>query len=75
MRRNHAALIAPEFLSWRRTMQIAEVQAELLADVTNGLECYIAPRIEAVLTPEDVEREVHYAGNIISCPGGNCTPT
>jgi hypothetical protein len=32
---------------------------------------YEAPKIETVLTPEDLEREVHYAGVLRSAgPGG-----
>ena len=35
---------------------------------------YEAPRVELVLSSADVDRQVHYAGVIISCPGGDCAP-
>ncbi|MGI8907327.1 MAG: hypothetical protein ACR2IE_12645 [Candidatus Sumerlaeaceae bacterium] len=40
----------------------------------NNAGSYEAPRIELVLSADDVERQVHYAGAIISCPGGDCAP-
>ena len=55
-------------------MQIAEVQGNACT-VAPSLEMYEAPRIELVLSAEAVEREVHYAGTIISCPGPNCPPS
>lgn len=55
-------------------MQIAGVQAQARCQDAQGLTSYDAPRIEAVLTPVDIEREIHYAGSIISCPGGDCPP-
>jgi hypothetical protein len=35
---------------------------------------YEAPKVEMVLSSADIDRQVHYAGVIISCPGGDCAP-
>jgi hypothetical protein len=35
---------------------------------------YEAPAVDMVMTPTDIEREIHYAAVIISCPGGDCPP-
>lgn len=32
------------------------------AETASGTEEYSAPKIESVITPADLEREVHYAG-------------
>lgn len=32
------------------------------ADTESSTEAYSAPKIESVITPADLEREVHYAG-------------
>ncbi len=40
-------------------------QKSLLQELSNPAP-YEAPRIEAVLTPEELEREVLYAGNSIT---------
>ena len=32
------------------------------ADTESSTADYVAPKIESVVTPEDLEREVHYAG-------------
>ncbi len=40
------------------------------ADPKADSEGYVSPAIEAVVTPQDMEREVHYAGNEISAKAG-----
>ncbi len=55
-------------------MQIAEVQAASAHNMAPDLADYEAPRVESVLSALVIEREIHYAGVIISCPGGNCPP-
>ncbi len=42
--------------------QIAEIQVPVTEAVADS--SYEAPRIESVLTPEDLEREVAYAGGV-----------
>lgn len=32
-----------------------------------GANAYVAPAIEQLLTPDDLEREIHYAGGL-TCP-------
>lgn len=32
--------------------------------IENEVVAYEAPAIESVITPEEMEREVHYAGNV-----------
>lgn len=41
-----------------------EVQSDTNAPVEHTMLAYEAPAVESVLTPETLEREVHYAGVI-----------
>jgi hypothetical protein len=45
-------------------MDVKKSNEELKAECLTS--SYEAPRIEAVLTPEELEREVLYAGNSVS---------
>lgn len=43
-------------------------------DATAAGLVYEAPLVEMVLSPAEVDRQVQYAGVIISCNGGPCAP-
>jgi hypothetical protein len=56
-------------------MQIAEIQAQVnTPGVCCDLDVYEAPKVELVLSAADFDREVFYAGVIISCNGADCPP-